>query len=182
MLNYKLNIVGLFFLLLLSSQCEACVPSDIPFADARLNKIRLSMRPSAAEKVVGERFSVKGDTALIFDTAAKNDRETKLMPGIVQLDSSGKIRKIAGRASSSSRQAALEWLAKYGKPIALTDASKLKLPHFQDLSSEQFALCVAHDISLEVVFIKKIYLAEPDIPYFNLTNHNESGGCYQQLK
>ncbi len=178
----RLICIVVFLLLTLSGHANACVPTDIPYADQRLNKIKLSMRQSEVEKTIGERVSVKGDIALIFDTAAKADRETKFMPGIIRFDSSGKVWTIAGRAENTSRDKAFEWLARYGRPVELTNASTLTLPRYQDLSSEQFAVCVVHDISLEVVFVKKVYRAEPDIPYFNLTKHIEPGGCFKQLK
>lgn len=178
----RLICVVVCFWLTLPNHANACVPTDIPYADQRLNKIKLTMRQSEVEKAIGERVSVKGDAALIFDAAARADRETKLMPGIIDFDASGRITTVAGRAANASREKALQWLTRYGQPLELTDASTLMRPRHKDFTSERFAVCVVHDITLEVVFVKRVFLAEPDIPYFKLTKHSDPGGCFKQLK
>lgn len=153
---------------------------EVPFADTRLNKIKLLMRKAEVEKMLGQEVRFKGNAALLFDSKVNLDES--MYPGLIRLNKSQRVNEIHGRAADRSEEAALAWLKQYGNPILLTSASELYISDASESKSIQYAICISSDVSLYVSFVRRTYKDKNEIPTFHLAQHNGANSCLRKLK
>jgi hypothetical protein len=153
---------------------------EVPFADPRLNKIKLLMRKAEVEKTLGQEVRFKGNAALLFDSKVNLDES--IYPSLIRLNKTQRVNEIHGRAADHSEEAALAWLKEYGNPILLTSASELYISDASESKSAQYAICISSDVSLYVSFVRRIYKDKNEIPTFHLTQHNGANTCLKKLK
>jgi hypothetical protein len=155
---------------------------EIPFADARMSKLKLGMRQAEVERLLGAKLPLKENFAYVMRYAADGTELTDLPRSALMLNANKRVIMLAGPVTMLNEAAAIDWLMQFGTPIRLTAASTIFLPSPRGEQVRQYGICVNQHISLTVSILRYISEAQDRRPEVSTRVHTGASGCAQAVR
>lgn len=155
---------------------------EIPFADARMSKLKLGMRQAEVERLLGAKLPLKENFAYVMRYAADGTELTDLPRSGVRLNANKQVITLSGPVTMLNEADAIDWLTQFGKPIRLTAASTIFRPAQRAEQVRQYGICVNQHISLTVFILRYDIEAQDRRPNVSIRAHPGASGCAQAIR